>query len=127
MPSCNCTSHKTTGRRYFLLALAVTLIAVVLLSLISCETTQEMAPMAREQLDTQQYSAEQFDAFDAGRQIYLRRCSTCHVIEPIDRYSLSDWQRILPDMSTQSGLSSDETRILADYILTIRQAMPSDG
>jgi uncharacterized membrane protein len=127
MPSCNCTSHKTAGRRYFLLAMAVTLIAVVILTLTGCETTQEMAPIAREQLDASQYSAEQFAAFDAGRDIYLRRCSTCHSIEPIDRYSLNDWQRILPGMSDEARLSSDESRQLADYILTLRKAMPTDG
>ncbi len=109
------------------LPLAVAASFALATALGGCQTTQEMAPLAREQLDAQQYSAEQFNAFDAGRQIYLRQCSTCHAIEPIDRYSLDDWQRILPGMSRKSDLSSEESRKLADYILTIRQAMPPDG
>lgn len=115
-------SSTNSPHRTWPIQIGMATLALVL-ALGGCETTQQSAPFAREQLDAGQYSAEQLNAFDVGRDIYLRRCSTCHSIEPINRYSIDKWQSILPGMSDEAGLSEGETRQLADYILTLRIAM----
>ncbi len=119
-------SATNTPRRTWPIQIGIATLALAL-ALVGCVTTQQSAPFAREQLDTGQYAAEQFDAFDVGRDIYLRRCSTCHSIEPINRYSLNEWQYVLPWMSQEAGLSPDETTLLADYVLTLRKAMPPES
>jgi len=82
-----------------------------------------MAPLPGDVLDVQTLSPKQLADFEAGRDIYLRDCSSCHAIEPINRYSLREWSRIIPGMAEESNLTEEETRLLSDYIYTIRQAM----
>jgi len=100
--------------------------ALTATGLAGCMTTEQMAPIAGNVLDPTIYTAREFATFDRGRDIYLRQCSSCHSIEPIDRYSLSEWNKIIPPMAVESNLTLNETQILTDYILTVRQVMPVD-
>ena len=121
---CNCKcNHKPRSGRWLVLIGSALLVAVALMVITGCESTLDMAPLPQDRLDAQKYTPEDFAAFDAGRDIYLRQCSTCHSIEPIGDYSRVAWARILPKMAKLSKLSVEETGLLTDYVMTIRDAM----
>ena len=125
MCNCNC-NHKPRDGRWLVLIGSALLVVVAIMVITGCESTRDMAPLPQDRLDTQKYTPEDFAAFDAGRDIYLRRCSTCHAIEPISRYNRAAWAHILPLMSVKAELSEEETGLLSDYILTIRHTMSQD-
>lgn len=121
---CNCNQPSKSHHGRWLILIGSALFVVVLLTTFAgCESTRDMAPLPSDRLDAQKYTPQDFAAFDAGRDIYLRRCSTCHSIEPIGGYSRVAWARILPKMSKLSKLSQEETDLLTDYVMTIRDAM----
>ena len=52
-----------------------------------------------------------------GRVIYLSNCTACHEPEPIDEYSMEDWNtRILPKMTVNASLKPDQIADLKAYI-----------
>jgi mono/diheme cytochrome c family protein len=124
MCNCNCKDKHKPGHRRWLALIGSALLVVVLLAVIAgCESTLDMAPLPQDRLDAQKYTPADFAAFDAGRDIYLRQCSTCHSIEPIGDYSRVAWARIMPKMARLSKLTEEETGLVTDYVLTIRDAM----
>lgn len=121
---CNCNCHNKSRNSRWLFLIGSALLVVVLLTIIAgCESTRDMAPLPEDRLDAQKYTPEDFAAFNDGRDIYLRQCSTCHSIEPIGEYSRVSWARILPKMARLSKLSEQETGLVTDYVMTIRDAM----
>ncbi len=107
-----------------LIATIAPLAGVIVTALAGCATIDPVAPIASNVLDPTIYTAKEFSQFDQGRDIYLNQCNTCHDIEPIDSYTLSEWNHIIPPMAEESGLTLNETKMLTDYILTVRQVMP---
>ena len=95
--------------------------------LVGCMTLEQMAPP----VDARVVSAAgvyggHADTMQRGRHVYLTRCADCHSIEPIDRYSLVQWEMILEDMSAEAKLTPDQAGDLEQYVMTIRR-MQADG
>lgn len=100
--------------------LAFRLSAIILISTIAaCMSLERMAPPvdgAVAELGKEgSYSAQ---SLRRGREIYLTKCSKCHSIEPIERYPVEEWRRILPEMAEETSLGVDELADLRGYILT---------
>ena len=53
---------------------------------------------------------------ERGRDVYVRRCSGCHTIFPVDDYPMDEWHEIIIDMGIEADLSGSETRSLRAYI-----------
>lgn len=99
--------------------------AVVGISLLSgCVTIEEMVPPVNDQItqigDGHGYSNE---SLHHGRKLYVSRCASCHAVEPIDRYSVARWKRMIPEMSLDAKLNEKEEFDLEAYIVSARQAM----
>ncbi len=60
-------------------------------------------------------------ALTRGRQIYLNQCVACHSPEPIDRYTLDEWQEIMPDMIEESRLDEAEASDVNAYVFAARR------
>lgn len=89
------------------------------LVLTACMSLDQMAPPVGQIVTALNGDASDRVTFlDRGRRIYLTQCSTCHSIEPIDRYSVEQWEDILPDMALETNLSEQERSSLRNYILT---------
>ncbi len=62
-----------------------------------------------------------------GRQLYAGPCTACHSPEPIGKYSVNDWHKIMTDMGERAKLSAaDEEAVLA-YVLAVHAAPPPQG
>ena len=55
-------------------------------------------------------------ALNTGRDIYITRCAKCHTVEPVTKYSLTEWNKILPDMAERSHLSAADTQSVTAYV-----------
>src|SRR5205823_6412014 len=56
---------------------------------------------------------------EKGRDIYVTKCAKCHVPEPVARYSLSHWTKILPEMSHDAKLTASETDSVRAYVVAV--------
>lgn len=58
-----------------------------------------------------------------GRHVYLNQCIDCHSPEPVNRYSLDEWEVILPEMSSESKLDKSQQAAIRAYVQVAFQAM----
>jgi len=94
---------------------------------IGCMSLERMAPPVDDELTS--VGARQGAAADAlarGRAIYLSKCVKCHTVEPIDRYSIAKWQKVLPDMSEESKLTPPQRDELWAYILAAHEKLTAE-
>ncbi len=61
---------------------------------------------------------------ERGREIYVGQCTTCHSVQPVAKYSASEWPGIAQDMSERSKLSAQDAQAILAYVLAARQ-MPA--
>jgi len=57
----------------------------------------------------------------AGRGIYLGKCSSCHVAEPVRDYPATRWPGIIADMAERTKLTAEEHRQVLAYVLAASQ------
>jgi hypothetical protein len=80
-------------------------------------TTDQMAPPVDERLAVMgQQRGVDPAVLERGRRTYLVDCGRCHAIEPITRYSMAQWEELLPEMMVEAKLDYDETEQLELYI-----------
>lgn len=62
-----------------------------------------------------------------GRSIYVTRCVACHTPEAVDAHTPAEWDRILPRMSKEAKLTSEQHDAVRAYILAARASLASRG
>jgi mono/diheme cytochrome c family protein len=89
--------------------------AMTALAVVGCVAVEALAPPVTPTMA----SAARVPASDleGGRQIYVRRCATCHAIDPVNKYSGARWREIIDDMATKSKLASEEKARVLAYVL----------
>ncbi len=61
---------------------------------------------------------------ETGRRIYTTQCTACHIADPVDKYSASEWRKIVADMSPRSKLSPEQEQALLAYIHAAPKTLP---
>lgn len=101
-------------------------ISLVALIVAGCRTIEDMAPpVGPTMADLGMRAGHPMDSLQRGRGIYLDQCIKCHTVEPVDGYTLRDWDRILPDMAKETKLDPAQTADLRAYVLTAHLLMSS--
>lgn len=112
-------------------AVALTVSVAAALVLAGCMTLEEMAPpvdgpMAQASMT----GGHNMERLWRGREIYIGQCAKCHNVEPIGRYSASEWQKILPEMAEETKLTPEQAADVHTYVMTARAwitQQPSKG
>jgi mono/diheme cytochrome c family protein len=95
---------------------------VVLLA--GCETGIRTAPpISNAMFSTAAKQHIASDTLAAGREIYIRRCSDCHSLQPMENYSPAKMRRIVDEMAGRAGLKEAEKQSLLDYLRIVRETM----
>lgn len=113
---------RTTSTRVLVSGLAtVTLLA-------GCMTLEQMAPPIG--ADFQRVAERRHvdvATVERGREVYIMDCARCHGVEPIGRYSESDWREILPRMGKETKLDADEQAALDAYVLAAHSFLAQES
>lgn len=72
-------------------------------------------------------AGEPLEALARGRHTYLTACAKCHNVEPIGRYSVSEWEKLLPEMAEESNLKPQQAEELRAYILAAHRTIEKNG
>lgn len=51
-----------------------------------------------------------------GKGLYDSKCSTCHKLKTVDKYSTEEWSTILPRMAEKAKLPDNETALIQEFI-----------
>jgi hypothetical protein len=60
----------------------------------------------------------------AGRQLLATRCTSCHSLEPIAKYTPEEWRENVRSMADRSGLNAGEERAITAYLVAARKTLP---
>ncbi len=61
-------------------------------------------------------SGGQAAILERGKRTYFTRCAQCHSAIPVTRYSLEQWDRLLPGMVRKSKLDAIQASELSVYV-----------
>lgn len=103
------------------LPFALSLLAVVLCG---CATLQTGAPPvtpAMTRIATT--GGGSADTLNEGRRLLAMRCTSCHGLEPVGKYSVSEWRSNVAKMSGRAGLSEAEKQEITAYLVAARQSL----
>jgi hypothetical protein len=61
---------------------------------------------------------------EAGRALYVERCSSCHVPPAPTSVPADRWPGEVAEMKERAGLSDDEARLVERYLITVASRTP---
>ncbi|NBR47448.1 hypothetical protein EBU02_01100 [bacterium] len=70
-----------------------------------------------------QASGDSFEKLVTGRRLLATRCTTCHALEPVSKYTVEEWGGIVEDMADRSGLKEEEENAIQAYLTTVRKTL----
>jgi mono/diheme cytochrome c family protein len=89
-----------------------------------CVSIEQIAPPVQGAIiETGRAQGVSADVLERGRMIYLNQCAKCHTAEPVDRYSLLQWQKILPEMNEEAKLNRAQAAEVEAYIRAAHRTM----
>jgi hypothetical protein len=56
------------------------------------------------------------EQLNAGREVYVRNCSSCHNLHTPKQFSANRWAEILPTMQQKAKISNEERELIRKYI-----------
>ena len=62
---------------------------------------------------------------EAGRRLFLTRCTACHTADPVAKYPLARWKEIVADMTGRAKLSVPDRAALLAYITAAPATLPA--
>ena len=92
------------------------LLLAVSLALASCVTTDDQGSSNRKSAPSATGGADSLTA--QGRKIYYGRCTACHNPEPVNYYTLAEWDALLPEMSEDAKLDAQQQKALRAFIVS---------
>lgn len=90
------------------------------LALSGCGTLETTAPPVTETLS--RGAGVSSEELKSGRKLLALRCTSCHSLEPIAKYTPDEWRENVRAMSARAGLSPAEERAVTAYLVAARKA-----
>ena len=98
--------------------------SLTLVLLGACSTLEKTAPpVSPEMIGVGQAHGISAESLVAGRRLLAMRCTNCHSLEPIEKFSAPQWIEIVQKMAKRSGVSDDQKRQITDYLTTARSSL----
>ncbi|MEI6340038.1 MAG: hypothetical protein WCQ57_15890 [Verrucomicrobiota bacterium] len=99
--------------------------SVLLLALAGCEALQSGAPpVTPAMVRIAGGSGGSSESLAKGRRLLAQRCTNCHALEPVVKYTAVQWEANVQDMAVRSGLTEPETREITAYLVAARGSLP---
>ena len=56
------------------------------------------------------------DQLTHGRSLYIQNCNACHQLFSPDRFPVSKWKSIIPQMAPRTSMSASEVELVTKYL-----------
>ena len=94
-----------------------------LVALAGCVSIEAVAPVVRPEMASAAGGGVSTETLKEGRTLLANRCTSCHSLEPIAKFTPAEWKGIVHGMSERAGLSPEEEKKVADYLIAARSAL----
>ena len=68
-------------------------------------------------------NGDSMETLFSGRRLLALRCTNCHGLEPIAKYTAEEWQTKVHRMAGRAGLDEEEARQVAAYLVAARESL----
>ena len=101
----------------------LSLFAIAFLIITACEINERTAVPAAS-ITRAARGKNSLDVLERGRRVFLTRCTECHTVQPIGKYSVERWQHIANWMAPYANLSESDRAALIAYLGSARRSLP---
>ncbi len=67
------------------------------------------------------------EKLNEGRKIFAGPCISCHQADPIQKYSVSEWEKVVAQMAGRAKLDESRRSALLAYLSAARQSVATRG
>ncbi len=53
----------------------------------------------------------------SAANLYAEQCASCHELQPREKYTATQWKRIVPDMAKKAKIDASQEAIILNYVL----------
>ena len=61
---------------------------------------------------------------EAGRRLYIARCSVCHNVFPPQNRTIAEWESAVHDMAPRAHLDPGQEKEITDYLFAVAKPDP---
>lgn len=92
--------------------------------LAGCEAMKSGAPALNpEMTKAAMANGDSIETLAAGRSLLATRCTSCHSLEPIAKYTPAQWKANVLRMEDRAGLREQETQKIIAYLVAARESL----
>jgi mono/diheme cytochrome c family protein len=98
--------------------------SLLVAGLVGCEAMESGAPVINPQMTkAAAANGESIETIAAGRRLLATRCTNCHSLEPIAKYTSEQWKVNVLSMADRAGLREQETQRITAYLVAARESL----
>ncbi|MBX5483551.1 MAG: hypothetical protein IRZ16_17145 [Myxococcaceae bacterium] len=56
---------------------------------------------------------------EAGRRLYVQKCSACHTLYPPGSHTPEQWPAIVAEMGAEAGIRPEDQALIEEFLVTI--------
>jgi cytochrome c2 len=91
---------------------------VITILLAGCATVSTLRPRNTDLANMQQKAPGiSLEEAEKGFKLYKYNCAGCHNLHKPETYSISEWEKVLPEMLGRAKISSEkDAKLIRDYL-----------
>jgi nitrate/TMAO reductase-like tetraheme cytochrome c subunit len=98
--------------------------SLVASALSGCEAMKSGAPAIDAEMTKAALSnGDSIETLAAGRRLLATRCTSCHSLEPVERYPAAQWEANVLRMADRAGLREQDTQKVIAYLVAARESL----
>jgi mono/diheme cytochrome c family protein len=100
------------------------LTSLLVIGFAGCEALKSGAPSINpEMVRTAAAHGDSPETLAAGRRLLAMRCTSCHALAPIAKFSSAEWSAKVHRMAGRAGLNEVEARQVTSYLTAARESL----
>jgi len=98
--------------------------SLLVIGFAGCEAMKSGAPAVNPEMTrVATANGDTLETLATGRRLLAMRCTSCHALAPIPKYSPAEWRTNVFRMANRAGLNEAETKQIAAYLVAARESL----
>ena len=91
---------------------------LIILIISSCAATSPLQPSEAD-LSSSRLKGSTLTELNSGYSLYIQNCAACHKLYDPSKFTVAQWNKILPEMFTKAHLNEETKKksLITDYVL----------
>ena len=96
-------------------------------ALAGCAGQIPHASLAQTELAARQWPDVTTQSLERGREIYIQKCSGCHLLRIPSRYTSRQWPKVLDTMAARAKLTRAQKHAVFEYVMSVSKQDSGDS